>query len=132
MDKDDGRVVCNFCVQALTNKPLTIYGDGLQTRSFCYIDDLVKGLILLMNSIIEVPVNLGNPKEYNMIELAEKILEMTDSDCGYNLNQLPEDDPQRRCPDISFAKDNLAWRPKVRLSEGLSYTIDWFRKCLNE
>tara|TARA_B100000575_G_scaffold186162_1_gene149918 strand:+ start:1083 stop:2015 length:933 start_codon:yes stop_codon:yes gene_type:complete len=132
MDVDDGRVVSNFCVQALTNNPLTIYGDGQQTRSFCYVDDLVSGLQSLMNSNLESPVNLGNPKEFTMIELAEKIIDMTGSTNGYVLHDLPEDDPQRRCPDISFAKENLGWEPSINLSEGISTTLDWFRKCIND
>lgn len=132
MDVDDGRVVSNFCVQALTNNPLTIYGDGQQTRSFCYVDDLVLGLKSLMNSKLEGPVNLGNPKEFTMIELAEKIIDMTGTNAGYILHDLPEDDPQRRCPDISLAKESLGWEPNISLSEGISITLDWFRKCINE
>jgi len=130
MDVKDGRVVSNFCVQALTNLPLTIYGDGKQTRSFCYVDDLVEGLILLMNSDIQKPVNLGNPKEFTMIELAEEILKITKSEVGFVLNELPEDDPQRRCPDISLANAHLSWHPKISLAEGLLPTLDWFRKRL--
>ena len=132
MDVDDGRVVSNFCVQALRNKPLTIYGNGRQTRSFCFVDDLVLGLIYLMNSKLEFPVNLGNPKEFTMIELAEEIINMTDSNSGYVLNELPEDDPQRRCPDIRLAIDKLGWKPRVDLSEGLSRTLDWFKTRLND
>jgi len=131
MDPEDGRVVSNFCVQALSNNPLTIYGDGKQTRSFCYIDDLVSGLISLMNSDIESPVNLGNPKEFTMLELAEKIIDMTNTNSGYILHELPVDDPQRRCPDISLAKEKLSWAPQISLSEGLSPTLDWFKGCLS-
>ena len=131
MDVKDGRVVSNFCVQALTNNPLTIYGDGKQTRSFCYIDDLVEGLILLMNSGIQKPVNIGNPAEFTMIELAEQILKITQSESGYILHELPEDDPQRRCPDIRLAKEKLSWRPRISLAEGLLPTLDWFKKRLN-
>ena len=95
------------------------------------IDDLVEGLILLMNSVIQKPVNLGNPVEFTMIELAEEILKITQSESGYVLNELPEDDPQRRCPDIRLAKENLSWHPKISLAEGLSPTLDWFKKRLN-
>tara|TARA_B100001250_G_scaffold213427_1_gene183082 strand:- start:36650 stop:37582 length:933 start_codon:yes stop_codon:yes gene_type:complete len=132
MDVDDGRVVSNFCVQALKNNPLTIYGNGQQTRSFCFVDDLVSGLLSLMSSNLEMPVNLGNPKEFTMIELAEKIIEMTGTSSGYVLHDLPEDDPQRRCPDIARAKSDLGWTPKISLSDGLVPTLDWFRKCINE
>ena len=131
MDVNDGRVVSNFCVQALENKPLTIYGDGKQTRSFCYIDDLVLGLILLMNSDIQRPINLGNPQEFTMIELAEEIIKLTDTESGFVLHDLPEDDPQRRCPDISLAKEKLGWNPSVKLSEGLILAINWFKSCIN-
>ena len=129
MDVNDGRVVSNFCVQAIKNKPLTIYGDGNQTRSFCYVDDLVEGLISLINSDVDFPVNLGNPEEFSMIELAEMIIEKVGSDSGYVLHELPEDDPQRRCPDIQLAKNELGWIPRVTLLEGLSPTIDWFERC---
>ena len=132
MDVNDGRVVSNFCVQALTNKPLTIYGSGEQTRSFCYIDDLVTGLILLMNSKMEGPVNLGNPDEFTMIELADKIIEISGINSGYVLNELPVDDPQRRCPNIDLAKSELGWAPSISLSEGLIQTLEWFRGCLDE
>jgi len=132
MDVNDGRVVSNFCVQALTNRELTIYGDGKQTRSFCYVDELIDGLIKLLNSNIEVPVNLGNPEEFTMIELADKINELTGNSAGYVLNELPEDDPQRRCPDINLAKRDLFWEPKINLSDGLQPTLSWFRRCLNE
>ena len=132
MDVNDGRVVSNFCVQALRNIPLTIYGDGQQTRSFCYVDDLVSGLLSLLNSDIEKPVNLGNPSEFTMIELAEKIIEMTGTSSGYVLHELPEDDPQRRCPNIERAKSDLGWSPEITLSEGLVPTLEWFKECLNE
>lgn len=132
MDINDGRVVSNFCVQALRNNPLTIYGDGHQTRSFCFIDDLVLGLELLMNSELESPVNLGNPKEFTMIELAEKIIKLTGTNSGYVLHDLPVDDPQRRCPDISLAKQKLNWLPSTSLSEGLLPTVNWFENALNE
>ena len=132
MSVDDGRVVSNFCVQALRNQSLTIYGDGKQTRSFCYISDLIEALIKLMDSELEVPVNLGMPEEFNMIELADEIIEITGSRAGYILNDLPEDDPQRRCPDISLAKEKLFWEPNITLKEGLIPTLEWFRRCLSE
>ena len=132
MHPNDGRVVSNFIVQALQNENITIYGDGSQIRSFCYVDDLINGLILLMNSDIESPVNMGNPKEFTIIELAEKIMDLTSSEAGYVLNDLPEDDPQRRCPDINFAIQNLGWKPKIELSEGLVPTLEWFKECLFE
>ena len=132
MDVNDGRVVSNFCVQALSNQPLTIYGDGNQTRSFCYVDDLVRGLRLLMNSKIEVPVNLGNPDEYTMLELAEQIIKLTSNENGYVLNKLPEDDPQKRCPVIEKANKELGWQPTISLSEGLLPTLEWFQRCLDE
>jgi len=130
MDVNDGRVISNFCVQALSSKPLTIYGNGMQTRSFCYVDDMIDGLILLMNSDIEDPINIGNPRELTMIELAEKVIELTSSKMGYLTHDLPEDDPQMRCPDINFAIQKLGWKPKVELSEGLLPTLEWFRGCL--
>jgi len=132
MDVDDGRVVSNFCVQAIKSEPLTIYGDGRQTRSFCFVDDLVTGLISLMNSNIEEPVNLGNPEEFSMIELANKIIEITNSKAGFTLHKLPVDDPQRRCPDITLAQNSFNWSPNTSLSDGLIPTLDWFRMCLNE
>ena len=128
MDVDDGRVISNFCVQALSNQPLTIYGNGNQTRSFCYVDDLVKGLMLLMNSNIEVPVNLGNPDEFTMLQLAEQIINLTNSEGGYVLNDLPEDDPQMRCPVIDRAIRELGWKPKIPLKEGLITTLEWFQR----
>ncbi len=131
MDPEDGRVVSNFCMQALQNQPLTIYGDGHQTRSFCYIEDLVTGLILLMNSDIQHPVNLGNPEEFTVEDLANKIIEMTNSEAGFILNKLPVDDPQRRCPDINIAIDKLGWKPTTDLNQGLLPTIRWFEDKLN-
>ena len=132
MSINDGRVISNFCVQALTDKPLTVYGDGSQTRSFCHVDDLVNGLVLLMDSEIDFPVNLGNPEEYTMLELAEQILKLSDSKEGYILQDLPEDDPQKRCPDISLAIKELDWKPHIKLSEGLVSTMGWFERSLNE
>ncbi len=131
MDVNDGRVVSNFCVQALRGDPITIYGNGEQTRSFCYIDDLVTGLILLMESNVETPVNLGNPQEFTILELAERIIDLTKSQSNCVLNKLPVDDPQRRCPDIKMANELLSWSPQIELSEGLVPTISWFEELLN-
>jgi UDP-glucuronate decarboxylase len=132
MAADDGRVVSNFIVQALRGEPLTIYGDGSQTRSFCYVDDLVGGLIALMeNTAGEVgPVNLGNPGEFTMLELAEKVLELTGSSSSIEHLPLPQDDPKQRQPDISRAKKSLGWEPTVPLREGLVKTIEYFSKNL--
>ncbi len=129
MDPYDGRVVSNFIRQALAGEPLTIYGDGTQTRSFCYIDDLVDGIVAMMfDSPAEFmgPVNLGNPDEYNLLELAKKVLELTNSTSSITFKLLPVDDPQRRRPDISLAKEALNWCPKVMLDDGLSLTIGYF------
>jgi UDP-glucuronate decarboxylase len=125
---DDGRVVSNFIVQALSGKDITIYGDGSQTRSFCYVDDLVDGLIRLMNSEREVtgPINLGNPGEFSIRELAEKVVAATDSGSKVVYQPLPADDPTQRQPDIAQARDVLGWEPKVALDEGLPRTIDYF------
>jgi UDP-glucuronate decarboxylase len=133
MQPDDGRVVSNFIVQALKGEPLTVFGDGSQTRSFCYIDDMVDGLISLMNSPREVtgPINLGNPGEFTMIELAKQVMALTDSDCELRHLPLPADDPVRRRPDISRARDVLGWEPAVPLSDGLARTVDYFRGVLN-
>ena len=132
MAADDGRVVSNFTVQALRGEPLTIYGDGSQTRSFCYVDDLVGGLIALMeNTVGEVgPVNLGNPGEFTMLELAEKVLELTGSSSPIEHLPLPQDDPKQRQPDISRAKKSLGWEPTVPLNDGLVKTIEYFSKHL--
>jgi len=128
MAADDGRVVSNFIVQALRGEPLTIYGDGSQTRSFCYVDDLVDGLVALMNNEAGEPgpVNLGNPGEFTMLELAETILELTGSASAIEYRELPEDDPRQRQPDISKAKSALGWEPTVALKEGLVNTIAYF------
>ena len=128
MAADDGRVVSNFIVQALRGEPITIYGDGSQTRSFCYVDDLVNGLVALMNNEAgdPGPVNLGNPGEFTMLELAETILELTGSASAIEYRELPEDDPRQRQPDISKAKSLLGWQPTVALKEGLVNTIAYF------
>ncbi len=126
---NDGRVVSNFIVQALKGNDITIYGDGKQSRSFCYVDDLVEGLIRLMNSREELtgPVNLGNPGEFTIRELAEKVIQMTGSKSSLKFEPLPQDDPTQRQPDISQARAELAWEPVVALDEGLKPTIEYFR-----
>jgi UDP-glucuronate decarboxylase len=128
----DGRVVSNFIIQALQNEPLTIYGDGSQSRSFCYVDDLIDGFLRLMQSGdgFTGPVNLGNPVEFNMIELAEQVKELTNSKSEIKYEPLPEDDPKQRQPDITLAKDKLGWEPKVPLREGLEKTIVYFSELL--
>lgn len=132
MAADDGRVVSNFIVQALRGEDLTIYGDGTQTRSFCYADDLVEGFIRLMNSPDSVvgPINLGNPGEFTMIELAEKVLRLTGSKSKLIHMPLPQDDPKQRRPDISKAKQYLDWEPTVALEQGLERTIAYFKEAI--
>lgn len=130
MQKNDGRVISNFIVQALENKNITIYGDGSQTRSFCYVDDLINGLIKLMNSKITTPTNLGNPVEYSILNIAKIILKKTGSTSQIIYKELPQDDPTKRKPDISKAKQELNWEPKVSLNEGLDKTIEYFRKII--
>jgi UDP-glucuronate decarboxylase len=127
---NDGRVVSNFIVQALAGQPLTVFGDGSQTRSFCYVDDLVDGLIALMNSDSQVtgPINLGNPGEFTMLELAKMVLALTGSDCPIENRPLPSDDPVRRRPDISRAKEQLGWQPLITLDQGLLPTVEYFRR----
>jgi UDP-glucuronate decarboxylase len=129
MDPMDGRVVSNFIVQALKGEELTIYGPGAQTRSFCYVEDLIEGFVRLMNSKEGVtgPINLGNPNEFTVMELAEKVLSLTKSKSKLVHMPLPQDDPQQRCPDISHAKAILDWEPKVQLENGLVNTINYFR-----
>ncbi len=128
MQVNDGRVVSNFIVQALKGIPLTVYGDGSQTRSFCYVSDLVDGFIRLMNSDHTGPVNLGNPGEYTILELAEKIQYMVNPDAEIQFKPLPADDPKQRQPDITRAKSWLGWEPTIPLSEGLQLTIEDFRE----
>ena len=134
MHPNDGRVVSNFIVQALNNKPITIYGDGSQTRSFCYVDDLIAGMIKLMEShkSITGPINIGNPSEFSMIELAELVLKLTSSRSKLKFKPLPEDDPKQRQPNISLAKSKLNWSPKVSLEEGLNKTITYFKNLLDK
>ena len=134
MRGDDGRVVSNFIVQALQGKDITIYGDGSQTRSFCYVDDLIEALIRMMGSRegFTGPVNLGNPGEFTMLELAQKIIELTGSSSNIVYLPLPQDDPTQRKPDIGLARKELDWSPQIGLEEGLTKTIDYFRRKLNE
>lgn len=127
MRKDDGRAIPNFINQALNDKPITVYGDGSQTRSFCYISDLVDGIYRLLESKTGDPVNIGNPAEYTLLEIAGKIKSLTDSGSRIIFKSLPVDDPKVRCPDITKAKKILGWSPKVELREGLRKTIDYFR-----
>lgn len=130
MSEDDGRVVSNFIVQALQNKNITIYGDGSQTRSFCYVSDLVEGLLKLMDSDIHEPVNLGNPSERTVLELAQVIINMTESKSNPVFMPLPQDDPVKRKPDITLAKQILNWEPKVCIQDGLERTIKYFKNKL--
>jgi UDP-glucuronate decarboxylase len=132
MQANDGRVVSNFIVQALTNKDITIYGDGKQTRSFCFVSDLVEGTIRMMNSTNGFigPVNLGNPTEFTVLALAEKVLELTHSNSKLVFQPLPSDDPKQRQPDITLAKNNLDWEPTIQLEEGLKETIAYFKTVL--
>jgi UDP-glucuronate decarboxylase len=130
MLENDGRVVSNFVVQALQGKPLTVYGEGNQTRSFCYVSDLVDGLIRLMNGTQMGPVNLGNPDEYTILQLAQMVQQMVDPTLSIRFEPLPQDDPRRRKPDITRAKEWLGWQPTVPVTEGLQRTIDDFRARL--
>ena len=133
LHKNDGRVISNFIVQALKNEPITIYGDGSQTRSFCYISDLLEGMHRMMNKEDFIgPVNLGNPAEFSVKEIATKIKELTNSSSEIIYNELPKDDPVRRKPDISLAKSKLNWEPKINLDEGLTKTIDYFKDILQK
>lgn len=134
MHPNDGRVVSNFIVQALQNQAITIYGDGSQTRSFCYVDDLIEGFIRLMNSDDDFtgPVNLGNPGEFTIKELAEKIIDLTNSRSSLEYRPLPSDDPMQRCPDITLAQKALQWQPIVALEEGLKKTIPYFESLIKQ
>ena len=133
MRPDDGRVVSNFIVQALQNKPITVYGSGQQTRSFCYVDDLIDGLVRLMGTRDEItgPINLGNPAEFTMLELANLAIELTGSRSTIKYLPLPEDDPRQRQPDIGIASRELGWKPKVQLKAGLGKTIAYFEELLS-
>jgi UDP-glucuronate decarboxylase len=132
MHPNDGRVVSNFIVQALRGENITIYGKGSQTRSFCYVDDLVDGLVRMMDTQrgFTGPVNLGNPGELSILELAEQVLRLTRSKSRIRFKPLPKDDPRQRCPDITLAGKQLKWRPKVALDDGLKETIRYFRRVL--
>ncbi|MGD8226505.1 MAG: SDR family oxidoreductase [Desulfobacteraceae bacterium] len=134
MHPNDGRVVSNFIIQALRGEPITIFGDGSQTRSFCYVDDMIEGLIRMMNGSNDFvgPLNLGNPVEHSILELAQSIIKLTGSKSRLEFLPPPLDDPKRRQPDIGLAREMLAWEPKVRLEEGLEKTIQYFRELLQE
>ena len=134
MHPDDGRVVSNFIIQALKNEQITIYGDGKQTRSFCYVDDLIEAIVGFMNTDkgFTGPVNLGNPVEFSILELAEIIVDLTSSKSSLVFNSLPEDDPQQRQPNITLAKEKLNWEPKIGLKEGLQKTIKYFDGILSQ
>jgi len=127
---NDGRVVSNFIIQALQNQDITIYGDGSQSRSFCYVDDLVDGLIKMMNSNLTGPINLGNPNEFTILELAKKVIEITDSKSKIIFKPLPQDDPKQRQPNITKAQKYLNWEPKIKLEDGLKETIKYFKEKL--
>lgn len=132
MQPDDGRVVSNFIVQALNNQDITIYGDGSQTRSFCYVDDLIDGIVRMMNTKKNFtgPINLGNPNEFTMLDLANKIIELTASESSIVYKPLPIDDPKQRKPVIDLARSQLGWEPTIQLEEGLRKTIEYFKKVL--
>lgn len=131
MHPNDGRVVSNFIVQALHNRDITIYGDGSQTRSFCYVDDLIEGMVRFMDQDAFIgPVNIGNPGEFTIKELAEKVLTLTGSTGTIVYKDIPPDDPKQRQPDITFAREKLGWEPRIRLDEGLKKTIDYFKQTL--
>jgi len=134
MHPNDGRVISNFIMQALRNEPVTIFGDGRQTRSFCYVEDMIDGLVKMMNGPDDFvgPVNLGNPGEYSMLDLAEAVIELTGSKSRPEFHPSPMDDPKRRQPDIALAKEKLGWEPNVELREGLEKTIGYFRELISE
>ena len=133
MHPNDGRVVSNFIVQALKGEPITLYGDGRQTRAFCYVDDLIEGLVRMMDQDTEIgPINLGNPGEFTMLELAETVLRLTGSTSGMVFRPLPQDDPAQRQPDITKARSALAWEPKVGLEDGLKETIAYFKTLVTQ
>ncbi|MEN9557545.1 MAG: hypothetical protein RLZZ232_3831 [Planctomycetota bacterium] len=133
MAPDDGRVVSNFIMQALRGEDLTVYGDGLQTRSFCYVDDLIEGMLRLMDQDEHTgPVNIGNPVEHTMLELAESVIRATGSSSRVAFRPLPMDDPRKRCPDITRARQWLNWTPQFSLATGLERTIDWYRDALKQ
>jgi len=130
MRPEDGRVVSNFLVQAIEGKPITVYGDGRQTRSFCYVEDTVRGFLLLLDSDVNAPVNIGNPRELTILELAELVLEITGSDSELIFEPLPVDDPTQRRPDITLARERLGWEPRVPVREALEHTAEYFQGLL--
>ena len=130
MGREDGRAVPNFITQALSGRPITVYGDGSQTRSFCYVSDLIEGILRLMSSSLHDPVNLGNPHEITLLELARTTLRLTQSSSPLVFKPLPADDPKQRCPDIRCARELLQWNPSIPLEEGLAKTIDGFKRSL--
>jgi len=132
MRRNDGRVMPNFCVQALRAEDITVYGDGSQTRSFCYVSDLVEVILRALVSDYKLPINIGNPTEYSILQLAEKVVQFLDSKSKISFRALPVDDPKVRCPDISKAKSLLKWEPKVNLETGLAKTVDYFKLQLQE
>lgn len=134
MDQDDGRVISNFIVQALSHRPITVYGDGTQTRSFCFVNDMIDGLVALMDSPCDLtgPINLGNPHEVTVLHLAQRILLLTNSKSRVSFKPLPQDDPTRRQPDISRAQAALHWRPRTGLNTGLRATIAYFGTLIEE
>ena len=131
LDPEDGRVVSSFVRDALLGKPLQIFGDGTQTRSFCYVSDLISGVISMMNSDLSGPVNLGNPKEFTLLELAQLVGEITGTKPALEYLPLPQDDPKMRRPDISLAREKLNWEPIIQLEQGLNFTADWMKSFLN-
>ena len=134
MHPNDGRVVSNFIIQSLKNQPISVFGEGLQSRSFCYVDDLVEGLVRLMGSDegFTGPVNLGNPVEFTIMELARKVIEMTGSESAIDFHPLPQDDPRQRQPDITRARQELGWEPTIKLEDGLARTIPYFKWLLEQ
>ncbi len=131
MRVDDGRAVSNFIVQALRGQPLTVYGDGTQTRSFCYVDDLIAGFLALLDSDQTGPINIGNPHEFTLLQLAEMVLDLTGSSAGVVHQPLPADDPKQRQPDITLATERLGWQPQTGLADGVGRTVDYFRDVLD-
>ena len=130
LQPNDGRVISNFMMQALQGQPLTIYGDGSQTRSFCYVSDLIDGILRLSRSEEHLPVNIGNPDEWTILECAHEILAVTGAKTGILFQPLPEDDPARRRPDITRAKELLGWEPKINLRDGLEKSLEYFKGCI--
>ena len=131
MTPDDGRVVSNFILQALKGEDITVYGDGSQTRSFCYVDDLIDGIVKMMDSNLSEPVNLGNPTERTILDFAKLIIEFTETKSKIIYKPLPSDDPTKRRPDITLAQTKLNWTPKVDINEGLKKTVAYFKELIN-